>query len=198
MARARFALSPIIVAVASVVLLVGAGPPPPKASSSGCSGSATSQTADGGELGSVTVPGGTGTVDNPFLVTWDGPISWTGTTEAPIQNGTWSVRLEPAGGGLSGRLMGSGVSQLAKGTIENQEGKTTASGTDALSDYLSMQATTGLYRVSWDATGAGATCTGDVVINIQGNPWSTPAFYVALLFLLLGGFALVPLMTMLF
>lgn len=187
----------LLIAVVSAVALVGGAAPPPQATATGCHGQAASQTNGGAPLDTVSAPGSGGTTSDPFDVTWTGLIEWSGSSNAPIQHGTWSVGLEPVSGGLSGRALALAVSTLAHGDVANDSARTSTSGSTRLSDYLSFHATTGVYRVSWDVHDATTTCTGSTVVNIAGNPLTTPAFLVALLFLVLGGFSLWPLVKML-
>ncbi len=197
MAR-RSMFSSVLVAALSTVLVVGAAAaPPPAAQASGCSGSATSSTAGGDALDTAAAPGAGGTESDPFDVTWDGPIAWTGSTGAPVQDGSWSVTLEPVGGGLTGRLFAMAVSGLASGEIANQEAKTGTSGSTVLGDYVPVRATTGLYRVSWDVHDASTTCTGSAVVNVTGNPLTTPMFFIALLLVLLGAIPVLRLVRLL-
>jgi hypothetical protein len=178
------------------MVLVGASAPP-TADSVGCSGQAVSTTVDGLKLDSMAAPGQGGTLDDPFDVTWDGPIRWSGQTVAPIQNGSWSVTLTPASGGLTAKVFALAVSSLAHGDVTNESAKTTTSGTSTLKDYVGTRLVTGKYIVDVDISGAKAKCTGSVVIEISGNPMSTPAFVLAVILLLLGGAAVVPLLMML-
>jgi hypothetical protein len=167
------------------------------ANASGCQGQAFSTTDDGLKLDQAAAPGVGGTLADPFDVSWSGAIAWNGTTTKAIKNGSWSVTMEPVGGGLTAKAFSLAVSTLAKGDVGNETGKTTASGSARLSDYLSVRAVTGTYRVSWDVSGDAATCTGSAVIAITGNPMTTPAFFLAMVLILLGGAALLPLLMLL-
>jgi hypothetical protein len=187
----------LLVAVVSAVALVAGAAPPPQATATGCRGRAASQTNSGAPLDSVSAPGSGGTASDPFDVTWTGLIQWSGSSTDPVQHGTWSVGIEPLSGGLSGRALKLAVSSLAHGDVANDSAKASTSGSTRLSDHLSFRGATGVYRVSWDVHDATTTCTGSAVVNIAGNPLTTPAFLVALLFLVLGGFSLLPLMKML-
>ncbi len=193
----RAAVRHILLAIVATVVLVGAGAPPPGATASGCQGKAASFTVGEDSLGSAAAPGRGGTMSDPFDVVWDGDIAWSGSTGAPVQNGTWSVSLAPVGGGVAARGFAWAVSTLASGDVGNESAKTSTSGTSRLSDYVPVRAMTGIYEVSWDVSDARTSCTGSAVINITGNPLTTPMFFIALLMFLLGGYVLLALTRLL-
>lgn len=160
------------IAAASVVLLtlmgasgaLGAG-------ATGCSGSATSFAADSTEIMAVTAPGPSATQADPFKVDYDGTVTWTGSTDSVIQDGSWTVTATPFS---------------FSGDLANESGKQEAEGTITPSDYLPF-AVPGLVLVTVDLTGAGGTtCTVTGWIQFTGNPLSSPAGWVALAFTILG------------
>jgi hypothetical protein len=164
--------SRLFIAAASAALLSALGASAALgADATGCSGSATSYSADSAELMSVTAPGPSATQADPFKVDYEGSVAWKGTTDSVIQNGSWTVTARPFSFG---------------GDVANDSGKQEAEGTITPSDYLSF-AIPGLVLVTVDLTGAdGATCSVTGWIRFQGNPLASPAGWVALAFTVLG------------
>jgi hypothetical protein len=152
------------------------------ADASGCQGSATSATASGQEIQTVTAPGSGATQEDPFLVDFDGPVSWEGSSEAVIANGSWTVRAMPF---------------TFTGEVTNSSGATTANGTVTPDEYLPF-AIPGLVRVTVDLAGeGGAACSVSGWIQFSGNPLSSPAGWVALGLTALGGIGMLVLLRML-
>lgn len=141
------------------------------ADATGCSGSATSFSADSTEIMTVTAPGPSATKDDPFRVDYEGTVAWSGSSDSVIQDGTWTVTATPFS---------------FSGKAANESGKQEAEGTVTPSDYLPF-AIPGLVLVTVDLTGAdGSTCSVTGWIQFTGNPLSSPAGWVALAFTILG------------
>jgi len=83
-------------AVLAVVLLGVVAPASHAAEADGCAGQAASYAEDGTPFGTAQAPGEGGSRGDPLPVDWDGPIEWSGTTEAVLQDGMTSVVLAPA------------------------------------------------------------------------------------------------------
>lgn len=152
------------------------------ADASGCQGSAVSFTATGEQIQSVTAPGPAATQDDPFRVDFDGPVTWEGSSDAVIANGSWTVTATPFSFG---------------GDVTNSSGTTTADGEITPSEYLPF-AIPGLVLVTVDLTGeAGATCSVSGWIQFSGNPLASPAGWVAIALSVLGGIGMLMLLRML-
>jgi hypothetical protein len=152
------------------------------ADASGCQGSATSATATGQEIQTVTAPGPGATQDDPFRVDFDGPVAWEGSSEAVIANGTWTVTAMPF---------------TFSGDVTNSSGTTTANGTVTPDEYLPF-AIPGLVLVTVDLAGeGGASCSVSGWIQFSGNPLASPAGWVAVALSVLGGIGMLVLLRML-
>jgi hypothetical protein len=152
------------------------------ADATGCKGSATSFAADSTEIMSVTAPGPSATQDDPFKVDYDGTVAWKGTTDAAIQDGSWTVTATPFS---------------FSGTVTNDSGKTEAEGTVAPGDYLPF-AIPGLVLVTVELAGSGgATCTVTGWVQFTGNPLASPVGWIALAFTVLGALGLLVLIRFL-
>lgn len=152
------------------------------ADASGCQGSATSFTASGGEIQSVTAPGPGATQADPFQVDFDGPVTWEGSSDAVIANGSWTVRAIPF---------------TFTGDITNSSGVTKAEGSLTPEEYLPF-AIPGLVLVTVDLAGeGGASCTVSGWVQFSGNPLSSPAGWVAIGLSVLGGIGMLVLLRML-
>jgi hypothetical protein len=149
---------------------------------SGCQGSATSFTASGEEIQSVTAPGPGATQEDPFTVDFDGLVKWEGSSDAVIANGSWTVTATPF---------------TFSGDVTNSSGKKKADGTITPSDYLPF-AIPGLVLVTVDLSGEGGTsCSVSGWIQFSGNPLSSPAGWVAIGLSVLGGIGMLILLRML-
>lgn len=152
------------------------------ADATGCAGSATSFAADSTEIMSVDAPGPSATQADPFTVDYDGTVAWTGTTDAAIQNGSWTVTARPFS---------------FSGTVTNDSGTTQAEGTVAPSDYLPF-AIPGLVLVTVELAGSdGASCSATGWVQFTGNPLASPAGWIALALTVLGALGLLVLVRFL-
>jgi hypothetical protein len=172
----------ILSAMAALMLVGMAAGQAPGADASGCQGSATSFTASGEEIQSVTAPGPGATQEDPFTVDFDGPVKWAGSSDAVIANGSWTVTATPF---------------TFSGDVTNSSGKKKADGTITPSDHLPF-AIPGLVLVTVDLSGeGGASCSVSGWIQFSGNPLSSPAGWVAIGLSVLGGIGMLILLRML-
>jgi hypothetical protein len=159
------------------------------ADASGCQGEATAYDTDGIPIDQAAAPGAGGTRDDPLDVLWDGTIEWAGSTDAVLQDGSYSVAVAPTGGGvLLEGLVGAVVSAIPgfSGEIANDDGKQSAEGTVVPGDVIGVPLSTGTYSVEWTVTAAAGSCTGLGFITITDNPMSSVTWWVALTLILLG------------
>ncbi len=144
----------------------------------GCSGEATSFTASGVLLDGATGPGEGGSADRPFVIDMDGKVSWSGSTDAVITNGSWSVNVA----GLP----------VDNGEFTNDDRLQSNSGDFALSELpdlvSAMLGALGEAKipVSATVTGDGGSCTASGYVTGKGSPYASPLFYSAIFFLLIG------------
>lgn len=136
----------------------------------GCQLDLTSTDASGATVDTASGPSETGgTQADPFLVDWDGSVSWDGTSGDQVFNDhTWQtyVFLIPI---------------PVRGGDPNSADNTVAEGSAGVSANAPFQFT-GLYYVSGDINGAGGThCDGNGWFKLTGNPITTIPFWVAVL-----------------
>ena len=123
------------------------------------------------------MPGPGATKADPFRVDYDGTVTWSGSTDAPIRNGTWKVRAWPF---------------TISGSMTNASGLITKSGTDKVSDRLSVKVP-GLILVKVRLAGSGGTvCTASGWAKLEGSPTFTPVWFAGGVLMLVGasGFVL--------
>ena len=151
------------------------------ADASGCEGSATSLDSTGATIQTVTAPGPSATQDDPFMVDYDGTVSWEGATQEVIQDGSWTVTATPFS---------------FSGEVTNDSGKKKGSGVVSPDSYLPF-AIPGLVLVTVDLAGAdGTTCSVSGWIQFTGNPLSSPAGWVAISLGVLGALGMLLLLRM--
>lgn len=171
-----------ILSAMTAMLLAGIAGSAVGADASGCQGSATSFTSTGAEIQSVTAPGPGATQQDPFTVDFDGPVTWEGSTDQVIANGSWTVAAMPFS---------------FSGDVTNSSGTKTSDGEIAPSGYLPF-AIPGLVLVTVDLTGeGGASCSVSGWIQFSGNPLQSPAGWVAISLSVLGGIGMLILLRML-
>ncbi len=152
-------------AVAAVIAFPAAAS---AAEAEGCSGSFTSKDSSGIALDTARAPGDGATQDAPFKVDPGGTVEWSGSTDAVITDGTWSVTV----GGIPFRT----------GQLTNTDGETTRSGAQDLSG-LPGPATWALQGdmvipVTGTITGTGGSCDASGWITGTGSPTSSPIFFI--------------------
>ncbi|MCV2395733.1 hypothetical protein OEB99_15565 [Actinotalea sp. M2MS4P-6] len=162
---------PIMLVLAGTVAAVVAVPLAASAvEAEGCSGSVTTTDAAGAELGSVEVPGPGATQADPLPVDPAGTVVWSGSTDAVITNGSWSITV----GGV----------RVASGDLENADGETSAGGTENLADAFAPIAWalrgSMVIPVSGTLTGDGGSCHGSGWITGTGAVTSSPIFWSGL------------------
>ncbi|MEI8084129.1 MAG: hypothetical protein WCI74_20000 [Actinomycetes bacterium] len=166
MKRIRLARAAAIVAVGGVLVLP-AMVPAFAADATGCVGAATSRDARGSEIDHATAPGPVGTADNPFRLSLDGTVDWTGQTTSVIRNGTWNVSV----GSLP-----------LSGSFTNTAGDRAGSGTIKVGDRI--PGLLGVFfrgnqkmLVTVNITGSGGSCSAAVWIRNSGAATFTPMWF---------------------
>ena len=166
------------IAIASVALLLAAVPALAFEMNGGCDLALTSTDASGAPLDTATggpSGGDGGTQDDPFLIDWEGSVSWTGSSGSLVfTNHTWQTYVF-------------NIPIPVTGGDENSAGTTTAEGSADVSDNAPFQFT-GLYYVSGQINGdGGAHCDGNGWFKLTGNPLTTIPFWVAVGIAAIGG-----------
>jgi len=137
-----------------------------------CTLQATSLKADGSTIDSIAGGATDATQGDPFLVDWDGTISYSGSSQIEMKNNTWHVDVF-------------GIPTPLSGGSPNDADDRDGSGTVGVSSNAPFRFT-GLYYVSGSITGSGGTCTGSGWFKLTGDPIGTIPFFVALGVLILG------------
>ena len=137
-----------------------------------CTLQANSLAAGGAALDSITGGAPDATQADPFLVDWDGTITYVGGSNIAMVNNKWGVTVfmfpTPLQGG-----------------DDNPEDTRTGDGTVGVSANAPFRFT-GLYYVSGSLTGSGGTCTGSGWFKLTGDPVGTIPFFGGLGALILG------------
>lgn len=140
----------------------------------GCNVTLTSTDADGNTLDTASGPGSGGTQADPFMIDWDGEVSWTASSGSTVfMNHSWQtyVFLVPI---------------PVRGGDENEGGDTTGEGSAGVSANAPFRFT-GLYYVSGEINGdEGAHCDGNGWFQLVGDPLGTVPFFIALGLILTG------------
>jgi hypothetical protein len=166
-----------MVLTAVAVCVIVPAQPGSAAEAVGCSGEATSYTASGALLDGASAPGAGATEEFPFVIDMDGRVTWAGSTDAVIQNGTYTVTV-------------AGI-PVSSGDVGNEEGLRASQGDYSLSelpDVVSiLLGSLGEAKIPVTATvtGSGGTCTASGYITGMGSPFASPLFYSAIFFLLI-------------
>lgn len=165
-------------ALAAVPALMLATPAAAFEVNGGCTVELTSRDADGNVLDTASGPGGGGTQADPFMIDWDGTISWESSSGSQVfTNHSWgtSVFMVPT---------------PVRDADANEGEATTGSGTVGVSENAPFRIT-GLYHVSGEINGDdGAHCDGEGWFKLVGDPIGTLPFFIGLV-LVLGGAVLV-------
>lgn len=139
----------------------------------GCTLSITSLDAHGATLATATGGGNDSTQDNPFIVDWDGTVSYQGTTGTQvIKDNAWHVDVF-------------NIPTPLRGGSPNGDGNKTGSGSVGVSANAPFRIT-GLYYVSGEIKGTGGSCSGSGWFKLAGDPVGTIPFFVGLVALVLG------------
>ena len=167
-----------VVAVVALAFLVFAAPSAGAANADGCSGSGVSFDGDGLQIDSASAPGRGGTKDDPFDVTSDGEVQYDYDVQSPVAGGTWKVKID------------TGLFPISFGGDVSDSSEQSGSGVEQLKDRLQVGGfapLTGLLKVDIEATGpSGGTCTVSGWLKIHDSVFTTPAFYLALIFFVFG------------
>ncbi|MFI5226066.1 MAG: hypothetical protein ACHQ3P_05270 [Candidatus Limnocylindrales bacterium] len=138
-----------------------------------CSLTLTSVDKSGAPLGTATSGGDDSTTSNPFIVDWDGTVSYQGSTApASIKNNSWEVDVFL-------------VKTPLQGASDNGDGNQSGSGTVQVSANAPFRFT-GLYYVSGSITGQGGSCSGSGWFKLAGDPVGTIPFFVGVALLVVG------------
>jgi hypothetical protein len=160
-------------------LFVALAGPAGAAKAKGCSGSGTSFDKDDVQVDTAAAPGRGGTKANPFDVTTDGRVQYEYSIREPgVAGGKWEVKLD-TGFGLKIPFSGK-ISRTASASGQ---------GVEPLKKHLQfggLDAFLGLVKVDIVAKKGGTTCTVSGYLKIHADIFTTPAFYLALILLILG------------
>lgn len=165
-----------LAALAAVILLLGLPASAGAFPLTNCTLDLTSTDASGAPLDSATGNGAGGTIEDPFLVDWEGSVHWEGTTGSQvIMNHSWNVDVFYLPTPLRGGDPNTGGDQDGSDDVD-------------VSDNAPFRLT-GLFFVSGAMSGEGGSCSGSGWFKIAGDPIGTIPFWagvgVALLGLLL-------------
>lgn len=139
----------------------------------GCTLIATSLDSAGKAVDSIKGPGYGGTETRPFAIDGSGSLTWTGTTPAPITQGTWTVSI--------------GGNQVMSGDINNPAGTTSKTDTTKIADLPALVRlpiqwvllSDGKLEAGATVQGSGQSCSGTVWITGVGSPTGSPLFWTA-------------------
>lgn len=156
-------------------MLIVAGPAG-AADAKGCSGSGVSVDGDI-TLDRASAPGKGGTKNDPFDVTTDGEIRYQyRVSRGALSGGRWTAEID------------TGIIPISfSGAIEqgsSQEGD----GVEPLKKHLQvggLSVLTGLLKIDIKARAGGIRCTVSGYLKIHASVFTTPAFYLAIILLVL-------------
>jgi hypothetical protein len=141
----------------------------------GCTVTLTSMDADGEVIDTASGPGSGGTQDDPFLIDWDGTVSWESSSGSQIfKNHSWQTFVF-------------NIPTPVRGGDPNEGESTTGSGTAGVGENAPFRIT-GLYHVSGDINGdEGAHCDGNGYFQLRGDPLGTVPFFLGAILVFAGG-----------
>ncbi len=137
-----------------------------------CTLAASSIAADGSTIASIASGAADATQDAPFLVDWDGTVTYKGSAQVEMKSNKWHVDVF-------------GVPTPLMGGSDNGDDNRDGSGTVGVSANAPFRFT-GLYYVSGVLKGSGGTCEGSGWFKLTGDPTGTLPFSVAAAFTILG------------
>jgi len=139
----------------------------------GCTLELSSTDASGAALDTASNGQG-GTQDDPFIVDWNGTVSWDGGSgDTVFTHHSWQVSVF-------------NIPTPLRGGDPNDGEETTATGSTGVSENAPFEFT-GLYFVSGDIHGdGGASCDGSAWFKLNGNPVTTIPFWIAIVTALIG------------
>lgn len=170
--RARRVLSGVAGATALGLLM--AAPVAAFELNGGCNVTLTSMDAGGGTIDTASGPGSGGTEADPFLIDWDGTISWESDSGSQVfMDHAWQTYVYM-------------IPTPVRGGHPNDAGETTGSDTEGVGENAPFRIT-GLYFVSGDINGEGGThCDGSGWFKLTGDATGTVPFFIGLLIILAG------------
>lgn len=159
--------------LAGLLVLALAAPTSAFELNGGCTLELSSTDSSGAALDTASNGQG-GTQDDPFIVDWNGTVSWSGSSgDTVFRNHSWQVSVF-------------NIPTPLRGGDPNDGEETAATGSTGVSENAPF-AFTGLYFVSGDITGdGGARCDGSAWFKLDGNPVTTIPFWVAIVIILIG------------
>lgn len=175
----RRALSVFLMAMVTGAFFVATAPGAGAANAKGCSGSGVSLSDDLGEIDKASAPGRGGTKDNPFDIEINGKVQYDYTIAGPIAGGKWNVVIDLGMPFLPDPKFGGKVSKTA-----SQSG----SGTEPIKKHLKfggLSAFVGLMKADIVVTKGSTRCVVSGWIKIHDSVLTTPAFYFALILLMI-------------
>ena len=137
-----------------------------------CTLQANSLKADGSALDSIAGGAVDATQADPFIVDWDGSITYAGGSNVEMKGNTWAVAVFTFPTPL-------------QGGDDNSEDDRTGAGTVGVSANAPFRFT-GLYYVHGNLKGSGGECVGSGWFKLAGDPVGTIPFFGGLGVLILG------------
>jgi hypothetical protein len=160
-----------------LMALLTAGPVGAFELNGGCTLDIASTDASGGSLDTASgAPGGGqgGTQSDPFLVDWDGTVEWNGTSGSQVfRDHSWGVSVY-------------GIPTPVRGGDPNEGEDTTGDGSTGVGENAPFPLV-GVFHVSGDINGAeGTHCDGNGWFKLDGNPFTTIPFWIAVVIAVIG------------
>lgn len=158
----RLALASLL---ASLALLAAVAVPAAAFPLTNCTLTLTSLGADGSTIDTASEAGG-GTLDDPFVVDWDGAVHYTGTTGSLVlMDHSWHIDVFL-------------IPTPLRGGDPNTGGDTDGEDTVDVSDNAPFPLA-GLFHVSGEITSDDGSCAGSGWFKIDENPFTTIPFWAA-------------------
>jgi hypothetical protein len=162
--------------------LVAMSAPAGAATADGCGGTGVSFDSEGERQDSANAPGRGGTKSNPFDVWADGTVEYTTEFDA-TSAGEWDLKIQKTPISFSDDI--------------KADAGPTDEGTEQLDDHFQpggVNAIIGLYKVDIKANRGGTPCVVSGWIHVHGSLIKAPLFWLALIFIILGLWFLLPLL----
>jgi hypothetical protein len=173
----RRAVSVFVVAVVMGVFFIATAPGASAANAKGCSGSGVSISEDGDVIDNASAPGKGGTKDNPFDIEVNGKVKYNYKVNGNLTGGRWNVVID-LGFFLPDVKFGGSIKSAS----------TTGTGTEPIKKHLKvggLAAFVGLMKADIVATNGKTRCTVSGWIKLHASVLTTPAFYLALILLVI-------------
>jgi hypothetical protein len=141
----------------------------------GCSATLTSMDASGEVIDTASGPGDGATAADPFLIDWDGSVSWqTSSGSTVFTNHGWQTFVF-------------NIPTPVRGGDPNEGEATTGAGAAGVGENAPFRIT-GLYHVSGSIDGDDdAHCDGSGYFKLIGDPLGTVPFFLGAILVLVGG-----------